>query len=66
METIYKKVIIIGAGPAGLGDKAKILNDYNIDHLILEKGKKLQHSWRIFYDSLTLHTGKHLSHLNQV
>ena len=62
METIYKKVIIIGAGPAGLAT-SKVLNDYKIDHLILEKGEKIATSWRIFYDSLTLHTGKHLSHL---
>lgn len=62
METIYKKVIIIGAGPAGLAT-SKVLRDHEIDHLILEKGKSIANSWRIFYDSLTLHTGKHLSHL---
>ncbi|MBG08597.1 MAG: hypothetical protein CME68_07550 [Halobacteriovoraceae bacterium] len=62
METIYKKVIIIGAGPAGLAT-SKVLKDYDIDHLILEKGKHIANSWRIFYKSLTLHTGKHLSHL---
>ena len=52
METIYKKVIIIGAGPAGLAT-SKILNDYKIENLILEKGKRIANSWRIFYDSLT-------------
>ena len=62
MESIYKKVIIVGAGPAGLAT-SKILTDKNIDHMILEKGNEIANSWRLFYDSLTLHTGKHLSHL---
>ena len=60
METIHKTALIIGAGPGGLAT-SKIFVDKNIDHFVLERGPLIADSWRKFYDSLTLHTGKHLS-----
>ena len=56
----HKSTIVIGAGPAGLAT-SKILRDHDIDHIVFEKGPEIADSWRSFYDSLTLHTGKHLS-----
>ena len=34
-----------------------------IEHVVLERGDAAGHSWTNLYDSLTLHTGKHLSAL---
>jgi cation diffusion facilitator CzcD-associated flavoprotein CzcO len=34
-----------------------------IRHVVLERGPDVAHSWTNFYDSLTLHTGKHMSAL---
>jgi lysine/ornithine N-monooxygenase len=55
-------VIIIGAGPAGLATAAS-LTRRRIPHRLLERGDSLGYSWVNLYDSLRLHTGKHLSHL---
>ncbi|HYC60466.1 MAG TPA: NAD(P)/FAD-dependent oxidoreductase [Thermoanaerobaculia bacterium] len=53
--------IVIGAGPAGLATSRELLRR-NIDHVVLERGEVAE-SWSRLYDSLTLHTGKHMSHL---
>ncbi|MGQ0641816.1 MAG: flavin-containing monooxygenase [Gemmatimonadaceae bacterium] len=55
-------VIIVGAGPAGLATAAS-LSRRGISYKLLERGDSLGYSWQQLYDSLRLHTGKHLSHL---
>ncbi len=55
-------VVVIGAGPAGLATSAQ-LRQRGVEHRVLERGSSVGHSWRNLYDSLTLHTGKHLSAL---
>jgi cation diffusion facilitator CzcD-associated flavoprotein CzcO len=60
-QQIYQ-VLVIGAGPAGLATSHE-LKRQNVDHLLLERGKSIGHTWANLYDSLTLHTGKHMSAL---
>jgi cation diffusion facilitator CzcD-associated flavoprotein CzcO len=55
-------VVVVGGGPAGLATSAE-LRRRGIDHVVLERGDTVGHSWANLYDSLTLHTGKHLSAL---
>jgi len=55
-------VVVVGGGPAGLATSAE-LRRRGIDHVVLERGQAPGHSWMHLYDSLTLHTGKHLSSL---
>src|SRR5262245_54287978 len=54
--------VVIGAGPAGLATSRE-LRRQGIDHVVLERGEALGHTWANLYDSLVLHTGKHLSAL---
>ncbi|MGZ8708758.1 MAG: NAD(P)-binding domain-containing protein, partial [Thermoanaerobaculia bacterium] len=51
--------VVIGAGPAGLATSQQ-LKTRNIEHVVLERGA-IGESWSRVYDSLTLHTGKHMS-----
>jgi cation diffusion facilitator CzcD-associated flavoprotein CzcO len=53
--------IVIGAGPAGLATSRE-LQVRGVEHVVLERGEVAE-SWSRLYDSLTLHTGKHMSHL---
>lgn len=53
--------VVIGAGPAGLATSRELLKR-GIEHVVLERGNVAE-SWSRLYDSLTLHTGKHMSHL---
>ena len=53
--------IVIGAGPAGLATSRE-LTARGVEHVVLERGEVAE-SWSRLYDSLTLHTGKHMSHL---
>jgi cation diffusion facilitator CzcD-associated flavoprotein CzcO len=55
-------VVVVGGGPAGLATSAE-LRRRRIEHVVLERGDAPGHSWANLYDSLTLHTGKHLSAL---
>jgi len=55
-------VVIVGGGPAGLATSAE-LRRRRIEHVVLERGEAAGHTWMNLYDSLTLHTGKHLSAL---
>lgn len=55
-------VIVIGGGPAGLATSAA-LKKRGITHRVLERAPNVGQGWRNLYDSLTLHTGKHLSAL---
>lgn len=56
------EAIVVGAGPAGLATSRE-LGRHGIGHVVLERGEALGQSWRNTYDSLTLHTGKHMSAL---
>lgn len=55
-------VIVIGAGPAGLATSRELTRRY-VRHVVLERGDRPGHTWANLYDSLVLHTGKHLSTL---
>jgi cation diffusion facilitator CzcD-associated flavoprotein CzcO len=55
-------VVVVGGGPAGLATSAE-LRRRRIEHVVLERGDTVGYSWANLYDSLTLHTGKHLSAL---
>ncbi len=55
-------VVIVGAGPGGLAVSQQ-LTARNIRHVILERGDHPAWMWGHVYDSLRLHTGKHLSSL---
>lgn len=55
-------VVVVGAGPAGLATSAE-LTRVGIEHLVLERGHTIAHTWENLYDSLVLHTGKHMSAL---
>ena len=56
------QALVVGGGPAGLATSAE-LKRRGIAHAVLERGDAPGHSWINLYDSLTLHTGKHLSTL---
>jgi cation diffusion facilitator CzcD-associated flavoprotein CzcO len=55
------RAVVIGAGPAGLATSRE-LQKRGVEHAVLERGNVAE-SWSRLYDSLTLHTGKHMSHL---
>ena len=59
---MHHHAVVIGAGPAGLATSRE-LGRRGIDHIVLERGDALGHTWAHLYDSLVLHTGKHLSSL---
>jgi hypothetical protein len=54
--------LVVGAGPAGLATSGE-LSRLGIPHVVLERGDSLAYQWTRLYESLTLHTGKHLSAL---
>lgn len=55
-------VVIIGAGAAGLAT-ARELSKRRVPHRVLERGNAPGQTWADLYDSLRLHTGRHLSAL---
>ena len=57
-----RPVLVVGAGPAGLATAAE-LTRRGITHRLVERGDSLGHSWEMLYDSLVLHTGRHMSTL---
>src|SRR5688572_645466 len=59
---MHHHAVVIGAGPAGLATSRE-LRRHGIDHVVLERGDSLGHTWANLYASLVLHTGKHLSSL---
>ncbi len=56
------RVVIIGAGPAGLA-VAACLKQQNIDFIILERSAQVGSSWHNHYHRLHLHTAKGFSSL---
>ncbi len=58
----HLRVAVVGAGPAGLATSQQ-LRERGIPHRVFEQGDGPGHTWANLYDSLTLHTGKHLSTL---
>lgn len=54
--------IVVGAGPAGLATSRELARS-GIRHRVLERGDEPGHTWANLYDSLVLHTGRHLSSL---
>src|SRR6476661_7621432 len=57
-----RDVVIVGAGPAGLATSRE-LRRAGVDHVVLERGAEIGHTWAHLYDGLVLHTGKHFSAL---
>jgi indole-3-pyruvate monooxygenase len=55
-------VLVIGSGPAGLATSHELMRR-QIGHVVLERGADVGHTWATLYDSLVLHTGKHMSAL---
>ncbi len=55
-------VVVVGAGPAGLATSQQ-LKERGVPHRVLERGDTVGYTWANLYDSLTLHTGKHMSSL---
>ena len=55
-----RAVVIVGAGPGGLAVSQQ-LAARRISHIVLERGDHPAWMWGQVYDSLRLHTGKHLS-----
>ena len=54
--------VIVGGGPGGLAVSQQ-LGARNISNLVLERGDRVGWMWDKAYESLRLHTGKHLSSL---
>jgi cation diffusion facilitator CzcD-associated flavoprotein CzcO len=57
-----KRVVVVGAGPAGLAVAAS-LREHGVEAELLERGAGVGESWRHHYERLHLHTVKELSAL---
>src|SRR3989442_13376156 len=55
-------VVVVGGGPAGLAPSQQ-LRQHGVPHRVLERGDTVGSTWANLYDSLPLHTGKHMSSL---
>ena len=62
MRVEYSDVIVVGGGPGGLAVSQQ-LSARGIENVVLERGDRAAWMWENVYDSLRLHTGKHLSSL---
>lgn len=54
--------VVVGAGPAGLATSWHLMAQ-GVEHRVLEQGGCVGYSWTRVYESLKLHTGKHMSGL---
>lgn len=54
--------LVVGAGPAGLATAAELARR-GVPYRLVERGETLGYTWAHLYDSLTLHTGRHMSTL---
>lgn len=61
-ESAVVPVLIVGGGPAGLAT-AGALGARRIPYRLVERGPIPGYMWHHAYDSLTLHTGRHMSTL---
>jgi cation diffusion facilitator CzcD-associated flavoprotein CzcO len=57
-----RRVVIIGAGPAGVAT-AVSLRDRGVASVLVDRAGLVAVSWRARYDRLKLNTGKQFSHL---
>ena len=55
-------VVVVGGGPAGLATSQQ-LRQHGVPYRVLERGDTVGYTWANLYESLTLHTGKHMSSL---
>ena len=60
--TVSHEAVVVGAGPAGLATSRELARA-GVEHCVLERGDEVGHTWARLYDSLVLHTGRHLSAL---
>jgi cation diffusion facilitator CzcD-associated flavoprotein CzcO len=56
------RALVIGAGPAGLATSRELARR-DVEHVVIERGPRVAACWAELYDSLRLHTGKHMSAL---
>ncbi|MGA7098133.1 MAG: NAD(P)/FAD-dependent oxidoreductase [Acidimicrobiia bacterium] len=61
-ESVHRKTLIVGAGPAGLAVAGR-LRQMGLEFEIIEKADRVADAWHRHYDRLHLHTVKELSHL---
>ena len=59
---MHEKIVILGAGPAGLAVGA-MLRRHGLDPLLVDRADSVGSAWRQHYDRLHLHTARSLSHL---
>jgi cation diffusion facilitator CzcD-associated flavoprotein CzcO len=59
---VTRPVVVVGGGPAGLATTAELLRR-RMPVRLLERGDVAGWSWEHLYDSLRLHTGRHMSAL---
>ena len=62
MRVERSDVVIVGGGPGGLAVSQQLATR-GISNVVLERGDQPGWMWENVYDSLRLHTGKHLSSL---
>jgi putative flavoprotein involved in K+ transport len=57
---VHEKIVVLGAGPAGLAVGA-MLRSHGLDPLLVDRADRIGSSWHLHYDRLHLHTARSLS-----